>query len=145
LFGRDDKRFVSSIKSSIVWPWCNQSGGQYTLSSVGAVAKDGVLRFETSVAIVELEKLRCPLKDAKKRFIGWIDDTGRRRNKGLQECISLSRRIREKYNEFSRSHLNVMMIDRDDETGLCYRKGIAVIRDDDWEMFLPKTQMINLA
>jgi hypothetical protein len=144
--GYDVSELVSKVTPEIIWPWACDRGRTNSAGSSPTIAEDGVLEFEASVAIVILEQLRSPERPSmnRERFAGWPFDTGGRVKMGLQECILLSRVTLDKHDQsWGFQPLNVLLVERDDD-GVFSRKGIGILRDDDWMMFSPKREKVRL-
>ena len=140
-------QLVSMTKSEIVWPWAGYRDHTDQTSWDSIFAKNGILEFETSVATVILEQLHSPRRPSlrENHFAGWALDSGGRVKTGLQECVLLSKELLgEGEDAWGFQPLNVMLIGRD-EDGVCYRKGIGMVRDKDWMKFLPEREKVRLS
>ncbi|KAI3316950.1 heterokaryon incompatibility protein-domain-containing protein [Xylariaceae sp. AK1471] len=137
-----DNGAVSELKGEITWPW----KPEYTSPPNESISmqRKSVLQVEAWIASVDLAVLRSlKIPDT---FWGWPTENGQRVRDGVFECLLLSTGIDRESKQLGIEAVptpfcNIMILGIDDSGGAVYRRGIAQMYVEDWEMFGPHIKL----
>jgi hypothetical protein len=141
----DDQFNVLELKSQIIWPWKPEYIPPENTNT--SMQSKVILQVEAEVAIIDLLVLERRKKPD--IFWGWAVENGQRIREGLVECVLLSTGIGSYLNAHKVDPIpelfhNILIIGRDQCSETVYRRGVAQLYPEDWELFMPRREWIYL-